>query len=146
MALRILDLAARLLLALGVGCLLLAGYLAWRTLSLSGDAIPVTGEVVSYREIPDGDSTRYLPRIRFVTATGEIVTVGGQLAGTSRRFPIGAKVPMVYDPSEPMHARVALFMDNWLGPCIAAVVGLVGFAGGLLVRRSVRRELAKTRA
>jgi hypothetical protein len=146
MALRILDLAARLLLALGVGCLLLAGYLAWRTLSFSGDAIPVTGEVVSYREIPDGDSTRYLPRIRFVTATGEIVTVGGQLAGTSRRFPIGAKVPMVYDPSEPMHARVALFMDNWLGPCIAAVVGLVGFAGGLLVRRSVRRELAKTRA
>ena len=146
MALRILDLAARLLLALGVGCLLLAGYLAWRTLSFSGDAIPVTGAVVSYREIPDGDSTRYLPRIRFVTATGEIVTVGGQLAGTSRRFPIGAKVPMVYDPSEPMHARVALFMDNWLGPCIAAVVGLVGFAGGLLVRRSVRRELAKTRA
>jgi hypothetical protein len=146
MALRILDLAARLLLALGVGCLLLAGYLAWRTLSFSGDAIPVTGEVVSYREIPDGDSTRYVPRIRFVTATGDIVTVGGQLAGTSRRFPIGAKVPMVYDPSEPMHARVALFMDNWLGPCIAAVVGLVGFAGGLLVRRSVRRELAKTRA
>ena len=146
MALRILDLAARLLLALGVGCFLLAGYLAWRTLSFSGDAIPVTGEVVSYREIPDGDSTRYVPRIRFVTATGDIVTVGGQLAGTSRRFPIGAKVPMVYDPSEPMHARVALFMDNWLGPCIAAVVGLVGFAGGLLVRRSVRRELAKTRA
>ena len=146
MALRILDLAARLLLALGVGCLLLAGYLAWRTLSFSGDAIPVTGEVVSYREIPDGDSTRYVPRIRFVTETGDIVTVGGQLAGTSRRFPIGARVPMVYDPSEPMHARVALFMDNWLGPCIAAVVGLVGFAGGLLVRRSVRRELAKIRA
>ena len=146
MAFRILDLAARLLMALGVGCLLLAGYLGWRTLSFAGDAISVTGEVVSYREIPDGNSTRYVPRIRFVTATGEIVTVGGQLAGSSRRFPIGAKVPMVYDPSEPMHARVALFMDNWLGPCIAAVVGLVGFAGGLLVRRSVRRELAKTRA
>jgi hypothetical protein len=146
MALRILDLAARLLLALGVGCLLLAGFLAWRTLSFSGTAMAVTGEVVSYREIPDGNSTRYVPRIRFVTATGEIVTVGGQLAGTSKRFEIGEKVPMVYDPQEPMHARVALFMDNWLGPCIAAVVGLVGFAGGLLVRRSVRRELAKTRA
>jgi len=146
MAFRILELAARLLLALGVGCLLLAGYLAWRTLSFSGDAIPVTGEVVSYREIPDGDSTRYLPRIRFVTKTGEIVTVGGQLAGTSKRFPIGAQIPMVYDPRDPMKARVALFMDNWLGPCVALVVGLVSFAGGLLVRRSVRRELAKTRA
>jgi hypothetical protein len=53
---------------------------------------------------------------------------------------------MIYDPREPMHARVALFMDNWLGPCIAVVIGLVGIAGGLLVRRSVRRELAKSRA
>ena len=131
--------------ALGVGCLLLAGYLGWRTLSFSGDAIAVTGEVVSYREIPDGNSTRYSPRIRFVTATGEIVTVGGQLAGTTKRFEIGAKVPMVYDPREPMHARVALFTDNWLGPCVALVVGLVGIAGGLLVRRAVRRELAKVR-
>ncbi len=146
MAFRILDLAARLLLALGVGCLLLAGYLAWRTLSFSGDAIPATGEVVSYREIRDGDSTRYVPRIRFTTVTGEIVTVGGQLAGTSQRFPIGAQVPMIYDPREPMHARVALFTDNWLGPCIATVIGFVGIAGGLLVRRSVRRELAKSRA
>ena len=42
-----------------------------------------------------------------------------------------------------MQARVALFVDNWLGPSIAAVIGLVGLAGGLLVRRSVRRELAK---
>jgi hypothetical protein len=72
--------------------------------------------------------------------------VGGQLAATSRRFPIGAQVPMVYDPREPMQARVTLFMDNWLGPCIAAAVGLVGIIGGLLVRRSVRRELAKPRS
>ena len=38
LAFRILDLAARLLLALGVGCLLLGGYLAWRTLSFARDA------------------------------------------------------------------------------------------------------------
>lgn len=130
--------------ALGVGCLLLAAFLAYRTHHFSGEALTATGEVVSYREVPDGDSTRYIPRIRFVTANGEIITVGGQLAGTSRRFAIGDQVPMVYDPREPMHARVALFMDNWLGPLIAAIVGLVGLAGGLLVRKAVRRELAKS--
>ena len=44
-----------------------------------------------------------------------------------------------------MEARIDLFVDNWIGPTIAAVIGLAGVAGGLLVRRSVRRELAKSR-
>lgn len=130
--------------ALGVGCLILAAFLAYRTGNFSGNALTATGEVVSYREIPDDDATRYIPRIRFVTENGEIITVGGQMAGMSRRFAIGEKVPMVYDPREPMHARVALFMDNWLGPLIATIVGVVGLAGGFLVRRAVRREIAKS--
>jgi uncharacterized protein DUF3592 len=143
MAFRILDLAARLLLALGVGCLLLAGFLAWRSLAFTKDTGQATGEVVSYHEVRDGDATRYRPRIRFKTATGEIISINGQLSWSSKRFEIGAQVPMVYKVADPMQARVELFVDNWLGPCIATVIGLVGFAGGLLVRRSVRRELAK---
>ncbi len=143
MAFRILDLAARLLLALGVGCLLLAAFLAWRTLSFTADTRTATGEVVSYHELRDGDTTRYRPRVRFRTATGEIVTINGQLSSTSKRFEIGTQVPMVYKVGDPMQARVALFVDNWLGPSIATVIGLVGLAGGFLVRRSVRRELAK---
>ena len=43
LAFRILDLAARLLLALGVGCLLLAGYLAWQTLRFARDTARATG-------------------------------------------------------------------------------------------------------
>jgi hypothetical protein len=143
LAFRILDLAARLLLALGVGCLLLGGYLAWQTLSFARDAERATGEVVSYHELHDGDQTRYRPRVRFRTASGEIVTVAGQLSTSSQRFAIGTQVPMIYKTDKPTEARVALFTDNWLGPCIAGVVGLVGLAGGFLVRRSVRRELAK---
>ena len=146
MAFRILDLAARLLLALGVGCLLLAGYLSWNTLAFSAGTERATGEVVSYREIPDGKDTRYRPRIRFRTVTGEIVTVEGQFFTGTRRFAIGAQIPMLYKMDRPNEARVALFVDNWLGPAIATLVGLTGIAGGLLVRRSVRRELAKPRA
>ena len=146
MAFRILDLAARLLLALGVGCLLLAGYLSWRTLSFSAGTGRATGEVVSYREIPDGKDTRYRPRIRFKTVTGEIVTVEGQFFTGTRRFAIGEKIPMLYRPEKPNEARVALFVDNWIGACIATLVGLAGLAGGFLVRRSLRRELAKSRA
>ena len=143
MALRILDLAARLLLALGLGCLILAGYLSTRTLAFSSNVARATGEVVSYREIADGDKKLQRPRIRFETSSGEIVNVDGQFFTASKRFEIGQRVPVIYKLRNPTEARVALFVDNWLGPCIAALVGLVGLAGGFLVRRSVRRELAK---
>jgi len=141
LAFSILDLAARLLLALGAGCLLLGIWLAWQSVDFARDAARATGEVVSFFETRDGEETRYRPRVRFRTATGEIVTVSGQLAATSRRFEVGTQVPVLYKVAKPTEAQVALFTDRWLGACIAAVIGLVGFCGGFLVRRSVRREI-----
>jgi len=116
---RILDLAARLLMALGIGCLLLAGYLSWQTLTFAQDTARATGEVVSYHEIRDGDDVRYRPRVRFRTAAGDIITVGGQVSAASQRFAIGTQVPMVYKIAKPTEARIALFTDNWLGACVA---------------------------
>jgi hypothetical protein len=123
LAFRILDLAARLLLALGVGCLLLGRLPCVAELALRRDAERATGEVVSYHELHDGSQTRYRPRVRFKTASGEIVTVAGQLSASSQRVPIGAQVPMIYKTNKPTEARVALFTDNWLGVCIALLVG-----------------------
>src|SRR5262245_12143752 len=145
MAFGILDLAARLLMALGVGCLLLGGWLAWQTLSFAQDAERTTGEVVAYQQAKDGTDTTYRPRVRFKTRHGDIITVTGQLAAKSKRFPEGTQVPVVYKTSKPTEARIALFTDNWLGATLAAVIGLAGLAGGFLVRRGVRREVAKFR-
>jgi hypothetical protein len=143
LAFGILDLAARLLFALGIGCLLLGGWLAWQTLSFARDAAPATGEVVSYHAVRDGAQVRQVPRVRFRTATGAIVTIDGQLATSSRRYAIGAQVPMLYQVSQPTTARVATFTDNWLGACLAALIGGIGMIGGVLVRRQVKRELKK---
>jgi hypothetical protein len=143
LAFRILYLAARLLLALGAGCLLLAVYLSWQTLQFQRDAAPAEGKVVSYREIKDGKETRYTPRVRYKTADGNIVTIDGQFAATSKRFQVGQTVPLLYKTSQPTEARIALFVDNWLGACIAALIGIIGMIGGVLVRKQVNRELAK---
>ena len=145
LALGILDLSGRLLFALGVGCLLLGGYLSWQTLSFAQDAQRATGEVVGYHETKDGDATRYRPRVRFRTANGDIITISGQLAADSKRFAEGTQVPVVYKTSKPTEARIASFTDNWLGASIAGVIGLAGIAGGFLVRRGVRREVTKLR-
>jgi hypothetical protein len=140
---RILDLAARLLMALGVGCLLLAGYLAWQTLSFAQDTARASGEVVSYLENHEDGQVKFRPRVRFRTENGDIITVSGQLSAASKRFALGTQVPMVYKLAKPTEARIALFTDNWLGACVALLVGAVGIAGGLLVRRGVRREIAR---
>jgi hypothetical protein len=145
LATRILELSSRLVLALGFGCLLLAVYLSWLTLIFERDAAHTDGEVVSYREINDGKSTRYAPRVRYKTATGEIVTIDGQFATASPRFTVGEKVPLTYKIAKPDEARIALFVDNWLGPVIAVFIGLAGVAGGFLVRRWARVEIAKSR-
>ena len=142
LAFRIMGLAGRMLFVLGAICLLLGTWLIWQSQDLQGDAVRTTGRVVSYHEIRDGDDVRYRPRVRFRTAAGDIITVGGQVSAASQRFAIGTQVPMVYKIAKPTEARIALFTDNWLGACVALLVGAVGIAGGWLVRRAVRRELA----
>jgi hypothetical protein len=146
LAFRILGLAGRLLSALGIICLLLGVYLMWRSQNFGADAIETTGHVVSYHEIRDGDSLRYRPRVRFRTMTGSIVTIEGQLTTTSKRFAIGAEVPVVYPRAAPTTGRLATYMDNWFGVTAATVIGLLALAAGVFIRRAVRREAARTGA
>jgi hypothetical protein len=140
LAVRIVGLAARLLLALGLVCLLLGAWLAWQTASFASTAMSTTGTVVSYAEIVEDGKTRYRPRVRYETHRGEINSVVGQMAYTSHRIPVGGRVPVMYQQDDTTKMRVATFFDNWLGACVAAVVGLVCFAGGILVRRSLGRS------
>jgi hypothetical protein len=142
LAYRFLALAARLLLALGLSCGLLGIYLVHQAQTFLEDSVRTTAEVVSYREVRDGDTVRYRPRFRFTTANGSIVAVEGQLATTTERFAIGAQIPIVYPVSNPQKARVALFVDNWLGPSVALGVGVLAFLGGMFIRRAAKRELA----
>ena len=145
LAVRILEFSARILIAFGIGCLLLAAYLLWQGKVVGHDVARAQGEVVGYFENREGDKTTYRPSIRFTTENGSIVTTTSQLAAESKRFDIGARVPVIYEREKPSDIRLALFFDNWLPPLIAALVGVVGMAGGILVRRSLRRELAKVR-
>jgi hypothetical protein len=139
LAVRIVGLAARVLLALGLVCLLLGGYLAWQSMSFASTAVATTGTVVSYFEHEVDGRTRHRPRIRFTTENGDIYTVAGQMDYASQRIPVGAQVPVQYQAAEPMKIRIATFFDNWLGAAIATAVGAVAMVGGLLVRRSLKR-------
>jgi hypothetical protein len=135
LAFRIVGLAARALVALGLVCLLLGGYLAWRTLAFNSSAVSVTGRVVSYHEYRDDGETRFRPRVRFETADGSIHIVTGQMAHTHRRYAEGTELPVLFHEDAPGKARIATFRDNWLGATAAVAVGVLSLAGGMLVRR-----------
>ncbi len=139
LAVRIVGLAGRLLLALGVVCLLLGGYLAWQSVSFAQSAVSTKGTVVSYFEHDVDGRKRYRPRVRFLTTDGGIYSVPGQMDYTSERIPVGTEVPVQYQVTDPNKIRIATFFDNWLGAAIAAAVGLVSMVGGIMVRRSTKR-------
>ncbi len=142
LALRILGLGARLLLALSLVCFLLGGYLLYRGLAFDRTTLTTTGTVVSYREVHDGDATRWRPRVKFTTPAGDIITFEGQLATTTQRFAVGAGVPVIFAPGKPSEARLATFADNWFGPVASGVVGILAFGAGIFIRRAAKRSLA----
>ena len=139
LAVRIVGLSARLLLALGLVCLLLGGYLAWQSIDFASKAVATTGTVVSYFEHEVDGSKRFRPRVRYTTENGDINTVAGQMDYASQRIPVGSEVPVQYLLADPMKIRIATFFDNWLGASIAAGIGLVSMIGGIFVRRSLKR-------
>ena len=139
LAVRIVGLAGRLLVALGMVCLLLGGYLAWQSESFAQTAESTTGTVVSYFEHQVDGTTRHRPRVRFVTEDGAIYAAVGQMDYTSQRIPVGSEVPVQYQRDDPNKVRIATFFDNWLGAAVAAGVGLVSLLGGILVRKQLKR-------
>jgi hypothetical protein len=140
-AYRLMVIAGRVLLTLGLCCGLLGFWLAWQTQEFLRDSFRASGEVVSYREVKDKDETRFRPKLRFSTADGSIVSFEGQMATTTERFKIGEKVPVVYNRADPQKARVALFTDNWLGATLALGIGLLAALGGIFIRKAAKREL-----
>jgi len=124
-------------------CLLLGAYLATKTQDFNQNALQATGTVVRYLETRAGDEIIYRPMVRFTTPSGDIVTFAGQLSSGSKRFEIGAEVPVVYPFGMPQQGRISTFTDNWLGATIAGVVGLIALIAGIFIRRAVRREIAR---
>ena len=142
-AYRIMGIAARLTLALGAVSLLLGAYLATQTLNFTQDAQKTTGTVVRYYESQEAGRTVYRPVVRFTTTAGDIISTTEQLPSSTKRFDVGAQVPVEYPFGQPMKARIATFTDFWLGATVAGIVGALALVAGVFIRRAVRRELAR---
>jgi hypothetical protein len=132
----ILRIAGFALLGMAAASLGLALWLGQGTLAFTAGVEHTTGRVVDHRSAPrQGGGVVYTPIVAFTTADGRQQVFAGQLSAGAPRFAPGAAVPVVYPAADPARARIDLFVDNWLGPLAACVVGVTTLVAGLLLGR-----------
>jgi Protein of unknown function (DUF3592) len=139
------------------GALVLGVVTLWNAVELYSGGTRTEGTVLEVRETrrteqeevtrPDGSEYRrnvervsYAPVVRFTTGDGREIEFHGR-GGSDRGFAQGDRVTVIYDPANPIHARIVSFLDLWL-PTVAAFGVAVLFGGSVWLSRWSRRRVS----
>jgi hypothetical protein len=140
------------------GAALVIGVAAlWNTAELYGGGTRTDGTVLEVRETrrteqeevtrPDGSEYRrnvervsYAPVVRFTTGEGREIEFRGR-GGGDTAFGRGDRVTVIYDPTNPIRARIVSFLDLWL-PTVVAFGVVILFGGCVWLSRWSRRRAA----
>lgn len=76
----------------------------------------------------------YRPTVTYSTSAGDEVTFTSRVATSEWNFPIGATVPVRYDPANPQAARLDGWFSNWGAATIVGGLGVL-FAGVAVILR-----------
>jgi hypothetical protein len=131
---RVLPWAGGFLLVVALG---FAAHIWWVSRPLVRARATVTENVAAFAP---GGGILYRPRLRFRTATGEIVLVLSRCGDDDIEFAAGKAVPVRYPVGDPQDAIIATV---WRVYFVAWVVGIVGaalFDLGLVVARLERQK------
>ena len=129
----------------------------WNTVELYAGGTRTEGAVLEVRETrrteqeevtrPDGSEYRrnvervsYAPVVRFVTSDGREIEFHGR-GGSDRALSQGDRVTVVYDPANPIRARIVSFLDLWLPTVVAFAVAIL-FGGSVWLSRWSRKRAA----
>jgi hypothetical protein len=82
----------------------------------------------------------YLPRLRFRTPAGETVQVLASTGIDEVEFNAGETVPVLYPPNRPQAAIIATAWRAYHAAIIFALLGILIFDVGLIVRRLAKQN------
>ncbi len=146
--------------ALIAGAALVIGIAAlWNTVELYAGGTRTEGTVLDIRETrrteqedvtrPDGSDYRrtvervsFAPVVRFTTGEGREIEFHGR-GGSDRGLGPGDRVTVIYDPADPIRARIVSFLDLWL-PATAAFGVAILFGGSVWLSRRSRRPRTRS--
>jgi Protein of unknown function (DUF3592) len=86
----------------------------------------------------DVERISYAPVVRFTTGEGREIEFHGS-GGSGASFAQGDRVTVIYDPADPIRARIVSFLDLWLPSAVPFAVTLL-FGGSVLLSRWARRR------
>ncbi len=141
---------------IAVGAGLIGIFVLWSAADLYTGGVRTEGVVLENRESrrtesetvqrADGrevertvERVSFAPVVRFTTReAGREIEFHGR-GGSDRAFAPGERVTVIYDPANPIRARIVSFVDIWLPSAAAFAVAFV-FGGAVWLSRRVRRR------
>ena len=87
----------------------------------------------------------FAPVVRFTTREGGREIEFHGRGGSDRAFASGERVTVIYDPANPIRARIVSFVDIWLPSAAAFAVAFV-FGGAVWLSRRMRQRAKGPRA
>ena len=138
------------------GALLIGIFVLWSAADLYTGGVRTEGIVLENRESrrtesetvqrADGrevertiERVSYAPVVRFRTREGGREIEFHGRGGSDRAFAPGERVTVIYDPANPIRARIVSFVDIWLPSAAAFAVAFV-FGGAVWLSRRVRQR------
>ncbi len=143
---------------IAAGAGLIGIFVLWSAADLYTGGVRTEGVVLENREsrrtesetvrLADGrevernvERVSFAPVVRFTTReAGREIEFHGR-GGSDRAFASGERVTVIYDPANPIRARIVSFVDIWLPSAVAFAVAFV-FGGAVWLSRWSRRRAA----
>lgn len=145
---------------IATGAGLIGIFVLWSAADLYTGGVRAEGIVIENREsrrtesesvrLADGrevdrtvERISFAPVVRYKThEDGREIEFHGR-GGSGRSFPEGERVTVIYDPANPIRARIVSFADIWL-PSAAAIAVAAVFGGAVWLSQRIRRRAARS--
>jgi hypothetical protein len=132
---------SRLVLAMGVGFLVLCGYLTDHAKTKLHTHREAEGTVVDFHSVQTTRGARVYPIVAYqVDGQTYRVRAHSSMGLFSRTYQLGDTIPVLYPPNEPDNGSLNTFADMWLGPIITGALGLSILGLWFCARRSARAQ------
>jgi len=95
-------------------------------------------------EMVPGHGVLYSPRLRFRTQTGSLIQVVIPDKTDAIEFPAGTVLPVLYPAANPAQAHLATVWRLYATAILLAVLGVVLFDAGLILRILLRRQKVRS--